>query len=684
VYRLIECLTQEHNHGLLAVATLICIVGSILTALIARKVNFSYGARRRTQTFLAALIGGATIWSTHFTAMLAFEPGYPHAYDVVLTAITLLIAVSGLLVAMATLGYVRLKMKYALAGIAFGLTVTTMHYTGMAAFKLPGNIIWDPITVLTSVALGSLWGVAAFHRFIYPVTKYCWLKGAGFMALSICSMHFVGMSAFTLELSPLVEVPEASISDTTLGIAVFCITAILFLIGYIGNSLEDNADIDALAKIEITATTDSLTQLPNRLGLENELSSCRNILELDGTVKVAIVTVNLDRLKEVNDLYGHKAGDSVLAHVAARFSKSLIEGEFIARSGGDEFVAIKKGFRRVEEVRAFAVRLNTAFVDPIELTTGSIFIGGSIGIATTIEDGKDLDGLLQKSDLAMYHSKADPDNNFNFFDAEMGQLNRERLLLIQDMRKAMTREEFELVYQLQNDVSSRAPVGFEVLLRWNHPERGRVSPAEFIPLAEETGFIREIGLWVLRTACLEAASWQTPHSIAVNVAPQQLAQPSFLEDLSDVLIESRLDPALLELEVTEASIIDDQDFTLKVMSKIKDMGVCIAMDDFGTGYSSLATLQAFPFDKIKIDKSFIRDVHLDKQRAAIVRATLLLGQALEIPVLAEGVEVEDELAFLNDEGCRFVQGFLFGKPMSVCDVRELTDEVPGTTSILTG
>lgn len=684
MYRVIECLTHEHHYGLLTVATLICISGSILTALIARKVTFSHGKRRRIQTVLAALIGGATIWSTHFIAMLAYEPGYPHGYDAILTAITLLIAVSGLLVATTTLGYAHPTAKYTVGGTAFGLTVATMHYVGMAAYKLPGEVVWNPTTVLTSVVLGSLFGVAAFHRFIHPVTKYCWLGGAGFMVLSICSMHFTGMTAFTLELSPLVEVPGAIMSDKTLGIVIFSVTAVLFFIGYIGNSLEDGADSDALTRIEATTRVDSLTQLPNRLGLTKELSVCKNMLELDETLKLAILTIDLDRFKEVNDLYGHADGDTALSQITIRFSKALMEGEFVARSGGDEFVAIKRGFRRLEEVKAFTARLNAAFVEPIDLSVASVFIGGSIGVATTVEDGKNVDDLLQKSDVAMYRAKTDPDRNIRFFDAEMGQSNRERLLLVQDLRKAIVREEFELVYQLQNYVTSRAPSGLEVLLRWNHPDRGRVSPAEFIPLAEETGLIREIGLWVLRTACLEAASWRAPLPIAVNVAPQQLVQPSFLEHLSDVLMESRLNPALLELEVTEASIIDDQEYTLQVMSKIKEMGVCIAMDDFGTGYSSLATLQAFPFDKIKIDQSFIRDVHLNKQRAAIVRATLLLGDALDIPVLAEGVEVEDELAFLNDEQCRFVQGYLFGKPMSVYQVRQLTDDTPLNTSNLIG
>ena len=684
MYRVIECLTQEHHYGLLAVAILLCVSGSSLTARIARKITFSQGLRKRIQTFLAALMGGATIWSTHFVAMLAYDSGFPHGYDAILTVVSLLIAIGGLFVAKNILGNMSSPFNYAWGGTVFGFTVTVMHYVGMSAYKLPGSIEWNPVTILASVVLGSFFGAAAFHRIVHPVTKYCWLGGSAFMVLSICSMHFTGMTAFTFEFSPFIEVPEVVMSDMTLGFVVSSVTFTLFAIGYIAVRLEDGANSEAQVQLEATATIDALTQLPNRLGLGKELLSRKTLVELDNTLKVAILTIDIDRFKEVNDLYGHADGDAVLSEVTRRFTDALMDGEFVARSGGDEFVAIKTGFRRMEEVKAFSSRLNAAFVEPFDLSNASVLIGGSIGIATTVEDGKDLDGLLQKSDLAMSRAKADPDRNVRFFDVEMGQINRERLLLIQDLRKAIIRGEFELVYQLHNDVYSREPSGFEVLFRWNHAARGRVSPAEFIPLAEETGLIREIGLWVLRTACLEAASWQTAYSIAVNVAPQQLIQPSFLENLSDVLMESRLDPALLELEVTEASIIDDQEYAFKVMSKIKEMGVCIVMDDFGTGYSSLATLQAFPFDKIKIDKSFIRDVHHNRQRAAIVRATLLLGEALEIPILAEGVEVEDELSFLNDEQCSYVQGFLFGYPLSVHHVRELTGDIAQKPASLAG
>ena len=253
----------------------------------------------------------------------------------------------------------------------------------------------------------------------------------------------------------------------------------------------------------------------------------------------------------------------------------------------------------------------------------------------------------------------------------MDRRSRDKTQLVHDLRLALQNNEFELVYQLQNTLETLAPVGFEVLLRWNHPTRGRVSPDEFIPVAEETGLVRDIGAWVLREACREAAQWDHPYSIAVNVAPQQLVQPSFVEDVMDNLFETGLDPQRLELEITEASIIDDQAHTLKVMHKLKELSIRIAMDDFGTGYSSLSMLQTFPFDKIKIDRSFVQDVHKDAQRAAIVRSTLLLGAALDIPVLAEGVEVEDELSFLRAESCTSVQGFYFGQPLTRDDMRRI-------------
>ena len=337
---------------------------------------------------------------------------------------------------------------------------------------------------------------------------------------------------------------------------------------------------------------------------------------------------------------------------------------------------IKQAFRRTEEVAALGSRLHAAIRAPIDINQTQILLDASIGIANSVNDGQDMEVLMTRSDQAMYQAMLRSDTHICEFNADLDRKTHERKALIEDLRQAIPKGQLELVFQLQNSVETLRPVGFESLLRWNHPERGRVPPNVFIPLAEETGLIQEIGVWVLRTACQTAATWPHPFSVAVNVAPQQLVQSSFVEHVSDILLETALPPHRLELEVTESSMIDDQDNTQRVMHELKAMGLRIAMDDFGTGYSSLATLQAFPFDKIKIDRSFVTDVHKHAQRAAIVRSTLLLGAALDIPVLAEGVETQEELDFLQAENCASVQGFFFGKPMSTAEVDTLMASLP--------
>ncbi|MCV3273479.1 putative bifunctional diguanylate cyclase/phosphodiesterase [Roseobacter sinensis] len=669
--RLIECITHEHNHALVVLAGIICLIGSCLTVLLGRRLLAVSGPRRLIQLALTSVIGGATIWSTHFVAMLAYEPGIEHGYEPVATGVSLLVAVLGLLAANAVLSFAPKGVYTIVAGAIFGLTVSAMHYIGMSAYLLPGIILWDQSAVAVSVLLGAVLGAAAYHRMAFPVTSYCWLGGAAFMVLAICAMHFTGMSAIEIELSPLYTVPRQVVSDETLSLLIIGIMALVLLVGFAAVSIETNIEEEARGQLEQAALHDPLTDLPNRMHLNRKITELSTRLDNDAMERLGVLAIDLNMFKEVNDVYGHSAGDQVLATVGRRFASALEPDEFLARTGGDEFVAIKRGIRRPDQVAAFAERLHAAVVEPITTDAASVVIGASIGTATTVHDGRVLHDLLHKSDLAMYRAKMEPERHICPYNADMDRQSRDKILLISDLRQAIANDEFELAYQLQNDIQSLAPIGFEVLLRWNHPTRGRVSPSDFIPAAEESGLIREIGLWVLRTACFEAMTWPRPYKIAVNVAPQQLVQPSFLEHVSDILFESRLPPERLELEVTEASIIDDQAHTLRVMHRLKEMGIGIAMDDFGTGYSSLATLQTFPFDKIKIDRSFVQNVHLDDQRAAIVRATLLLGAALKIPVLAEGVEVEDELSFLRRERCDLVQGFYFGRPMSRDDLHRL-------------
>ncbi|MFV1464516.1 MULTISPECIES: EAL domain-containing protein [unclassified Phaeobacter] len=675
MYSVVQCITQEHSLGLVTVAALVCVIGSCLSVLMTQRLGQTVGNRKIVQLVLTSLISGGTVWTTHFIAMLAFDPGYVHGYDPLITALSLGAAVVGMLMSNGVYAIAHsTNHRVAASGAMFGLSVSTMHYLGMSGYLLPGEIVWQTTPLISSILLGTVFGMATYQYLTRFNTGRHWLVAVALMTLTICTMHFTGMSAITVQLSPLYSVPPEVISDATLGLFVLGTMTIILVIGFAALSIETNVESEARDQLQHAALHDPLTGLPNRMSLTRKMASLTDLLARDETERVAVLTLDLNLFKEINDLYGHAAGDAVLMTVADRLNSVLEKDEYIARVGGDEFVALKQGFRRVDQAMAFAERLHALTVEPVDFDNTSAIVGVAIGVATSLEDGRDLRDLLHKSDVAMYRAKSDADRHICLFNAQMEKHNRDRLELVNDLRQAcIAGNQFELAYQLQNDLRSLAPIGFEVLLRWNHPEKGRIPPDTFIPIAEETGLIREIGLWVLRTACREASGWPEQFNIAVNVAPQQLMQPSFVEHVSDILLETGLAAERLELEITEASIIDDQVHTLKVMQQLKNMGLRIAMDDFGTGYSSLAMLQTFPFDKIKIDRSFVQDVHKNDQRAAIVRSTLLLGAALNIPVLAEGVEVEDELQFLRTEKCASVQGFYFGRPMARDEMRLIVE-----------
>ena len=325
-------------------------------------------------------------------------------------------------------------------------------------------------------------------------------------------------------------------------------------------------------------------------------------------------------------------------------------------------MAIKNNvFARAEAVK-FADRLRGLVLDPINWQHRNLSVGCSIGVALFSEHGMTADVLCSRADLAMYRAKSQGQGKICTYEPSMDETSRTRAELAIDLKRALAGDEFELYYQAQNDAFTGETVGFEALLRWNHPEKGRIAPNDFVPIAEETGLIVDIGDWVLRTACATAASWARPFRVAVNVAPLQLNH-ELAKRVAETLRETGLPPARLEIELTESGIIADRQHALQVVLALKALGVTVAMDDFGTGYSSLSTLQAFPFDKIKVDKSFIQSVEASAHAAAIIKVTMLLGRSLDIPVLAEGVETERQLEFLREEGCDSVQGYLFSKPM---------------------
>jgi diguanylate cyclase (GGDEF)-like protein len=398
--------------------------------------------------------------------------------------------------------------------------------------------------------------------------------------------------------------------------------------------------------------------------------------EIEGALaagrKLAVLCLDLDRFKEVNDLFGHAAGDRILQTVAQRISGVLDGSQMLARLSGDEFAVILPALAHATTAGRIAETILESLQGGAENRETDVAIFASIGIGIFPDDATDRHALLSHADTALYRAKNEGRGTYRYFEASMGAAVRERRLLEHDLRNAISREELRLVYQPQTDISTGEVVGFEALLRWKHPTRGDVPPIEFIPIAEDTGVILQIGEWVLRTACREANTWTRPLTVAVNVSAVQIHNANFAHVVHEILFETGLTPARLELEVTETALVRDFNRALTTLRQIKMLGVRIAMDDFGTGYSSLSNLRSFPFDKIKIDGSFIKSVNVNEQAAAIVRSVLGLGRALNLPVLAEGVETTAEFEFLRSELCKEVQGYLLGRPAEIRSFRRLT------------
>jgi len=414
------------------------------------------------------------------------------------------------------------------------------------------------------------------------------------------------------------------------------------------------------AQIAHLAYHDSLTSLLNRAAF-NERVDEAVAMASESDMNFAVIAIDLDRFKEINDTYGHLVGDHVLKALGIRLSTGLKEGETVARLGGDEFAALKT-FTSVESLRDFLARIESAIFARIVTEQVTVNTAGSIGVAIYPDDGGDRSRLLNNADLAMYRAKAEFDRRVCYYEHDMDEYARKRRSMAKDLWVAVETSGFHLAYQVQKSVATDEITGYEVLLRWNRPGHGMVPPSDFIPIAEESGAITAIGAWVLRTACYAAAAWPEKYKIAVNISGVQLGQTELIDTVRSVLLQTGLAASRLELEVTETSIIADKQRALHILRQIKAMGVSVAIDDFGTGYSSLDTLRSFPFDKIKIDRSFMSEVDNSEQSKALVRAILALGRSLSVPVLAEGVETSAQLEVLREEGCNEAQGYYLGRP----------------------
>ena len=438
--------------------------------------------------------------------------------------------------------------------------------------------------------------------------------------------------------------------------------------GYVATHEDITEAVQAREQIRFLGSHDGLTGLPNRMLLGERIADALARTRQDGMFCVQYL--DLDHFKSVNDTHGHSIGDLLLKQVVDRLSQCLRDTDTLARLGGDEFIIVQSDLATTEDADILAQRLVAAISEPFDLEGRQVYLGVSVGVAVSPNDGRTVDALLKNADMAMYRAKSEGRSTYRFFEPEMDARLQERRALEIDVRRAIANGEFELHYQSQVNAQTDEIMSCEALLRWNSPSRGLVAPIEFIPVAEATGLIVPLGAWVIRQACRDAVGWPKTVGVAVNLSSAQFKGLALVQTVIAALDESGLSPTRLELEITESVLLADNEHTLATLKQLRSLGVRIAMDDFGTGYSSLSYLRSFPFDKIKIDRSFVKDLGDREDSLAIVKAVAGLGAALGMATTAEGVETAEQLRHIREQGCTEVQGYLFGRPCTAAVLNE--------------
>jgi diguanylate cyclase (GGDEF)-like protein/PAS domain S-box-containing protein len=794
MHQVLYCLTEEHDWRLVALGGAVCLLASAAAISLFHRARATHGSARLVWIALDAAVSGCGIWATHFIAMLAYGPGGAGAYNIPVTILSLIFAISLTFVGLSLAASSVRAPWIVLGGAIVGAAVATMHYTGMAALEMPARVDWIGSTVAASVLFGIVFAALALFVAARRDDLFHALTASTLLTVAIVAHHFTAMGAVVLTPDPTLaisglSIPPASLSFLTAGAAVAIIVIalvaalldrrakgelgrqqvvldtalenmsqglcmfdadgkiILFneryaamlgrtdilltgrllvdvlreeqakgqwqgdageffarlvadaresrtttdIVTRFGRSIrvvnqpmqgggwvatfEDITEwLEAQAKISHMARHDALTSLPNRVLFHEQL--VQGLRRTRSGDQLAVLCLDLDHFKDINDSLGHPIGDALLKEVGRRLKVTVGESDTVARLSGDEFAVVQIGRSEEAAARSLAGRLVEVISAPYEIDDHQIIIGVSIGISLSPQDGDNPDELLKNADLALYRAKADGRGTYRFFETGMDARAQARRLLEMDMRAALQRDEFQPYYQPIRDVASGRVVAFEALLRWNHPQRGLIAPLSFIPLAEETGLIIQLGDFVLRSACTDAATWPDDVDVAVNLSPVQFRNPNLIASVTEALALSGLDARRLELEITESVLLQNSEATLTTLHELRAMGVRISLDDFGTGYSSLSYLRSFPFDKIKIDRSFVSELATREDSMAIIRAVTGLGRSLGIVTTAEGVENDGQLELLRREGCTQAQGYLFSKPRPASDVAIMLDRPP--------
>ena len=791
MHQVLYCLTEQHDWRLVVLGGAVCLLASGAAISLFHRARATQGSGRLVWISLDAVVSGCGIWATHFIAMLAYGPGNAGAYNIPVTILSLIFAISVTFVGLSIAVSFSRTPWAVLGGAIVGGGVAAMHYTGMAALEIPARVSWAEGTIVASVLFGIVLAALALFVAARRDDRSHALAATGLLTIAIVAHHFTAMGAVLLTPDPTLaisglSIPPASMSFLTASAAVAIIAIALVaalldrrskgelgrqqvvldtalqnmsqglcmfdadgkiqlfneryaamlgrtdipltgrllvdvlreeqakgqwqgdageffarlvvdaregrttsqVVTRFGRSIrvvnqpmlgggwvatfEDITEwLEAQAKISHMARHDALTNLPNRVLFHEQLE--RGLRRAGSNDQLAVLCLDLDHFKDINDSLGHPIGDALLKEVGRRLKATVGEHDTVARLGGDEFAVVQIGRSEEAEARVLAGRLVEVISAPYEIDDHQIVIGVSIGISLSPQDGTNPDELLKNADLALYRAKADGRGTYRFFETGMDARAQARRLLEMDLRAALQRDEFQVYYQPIRDVASDRVVVFEALLRWNHPHRGLISPINFIPLAEETGLIVQLGEFVLRSACVDAATWPDDVDVAVNLSPVQFKSPNLIAIVNEALEASGLAARRLELEITESVLLQNSETTLTTLHELRGMGVRISLDDFGTGYSSLSYLRSFPFDKIKIDRSFVSELATRQDSMAIIRAVTGLGRSLGIVTTAEGVENDAQLDLLRREGCTQAQGYLFSMPRPASDVALMLD-----------
>ena len=652
-----------YQQTLVAFAVAVCLFGTWIGMRHFARARATEGVARRGWLFMASVGTGVALWASTFISILALDPLLASGFEPVATGVVLIIAVVGCFVGF-EIGSRHFPLAPEAGGLAMGVGILAMHLVGFKAWHIKGSFEWNAYGLAMTVVLGLALSALAVNRANRPVTRWCRHGAAIVLAFMICAMHYSLTAAVTAAPDASVILPVYLVPTDTLGIAL--VAAVLLVIGngFSTYIIDLRVRTESADRIHQLSFNDTMTGLPNRIAF-NERLAFDSAEAHEKAHKLAAFSIDLDGFKDINDLYGHGAGDLLLIDVATRMRKQLAAGEFLARQSGGEFLALTTSRNHPNDAYAFAERISQAFAEPFTVQGYAVRLTASIGFSVFPTDTPERDQLLSNAKLAMHRGKSKQSGSICMYSPEMDDSARKRRALARDLEHAAERHELLLNYQLQMSLNDGKICGAEALMRWKHPKLGMVSPAEFIPLVEETEAIIEMGEWALRAACRDAAEGKIPGNVAVNLSPVQFGREDLAEMIHGILLETGLPPARLEVEVTESTIMSDQSRGLHILRKLKAMGITVAMDDFGTGYSSLATLHAFPFDKIKLDQSFVKRLPHDAAAAAIVRTVLALGESLRMPVLAEGIETQAQWDFLAHAGCAKGQGYLFARPAAV-------------------